>query len=395
MATRSSAITSQVVSDGEYAGRSLGYIWNPSTLAYEVATAGAISGVAAVSIADGANVTQGAKGDAAWDGASASPTSQSIFKYIGQKLEAIRALLAGALDVSDRVGRLLGVISGTVTANAGTNLNTSALALDATLTGGTQKAIARGGQKGTTNTNADITHTASGANHEALDVILYDATGNVINPTAIRALTNADVVKAQLQDNAGTAVTVGQKVMASSLPMVIASDQSAVPVVQPALTKGTQGATGVSTQDLKDAGRVQFSAATVVAGVAGVAVEAVLSMVAVRDGVAVAGATTFAVTAGKKLRITHCIVGFISTAAAVVSVRALLRINPTGAAIVTSPIIFPIPLPSAPAVIQQGNIWSVELPESFEFSGTHQFALSHIGSVATYTLWAALIGYEY
>lgn len=64
-----------------------------------------------------------------------------------------------------------------VTANAGTNLNTSALALDATLTGGTQKAIARGGAKGST-TAADVTSTASGANHQPIDVALYDGSGN-------------------------------------------------------------------------------------------------------------------------------------------------------------------------------------------------------------------------
>jgi hypothetical protein len=81
-----------------------------------------------------------------------------------------------------------------VQANAGTNLNTSALALDATLTGGTAKSIVRGGQKGTTNTNADITHTASGANHEVLDVAIYDSSGNLKDPTQIRALTATDVV---------------------------------------------------------------------------------------------------------------------------------------------------------------------------------------------------------
>jgi hypothetical protein len=72
-------------------------------------------------------------------------------------------------------------VSGTVTANVGT---TNGLALDATLTGGTQKSIVRGGQKGTTNTNADITHTASGANHEALDVAIYDASGNQLGLSA-------------------------------------------------------------------------------------------------------------------------------------------------------------------------------------------------------------------
>ncbi len=70
-------------------------------------------------------------------------------------------------------------VSGTVTANAGSNLNTSALALDATLTGGTAKAIVRGGAKGST-VAADVTSTASGANHQLIDIAIYDASGNQI-----------------------------------------------------------------------------------------------------------------------------------------------------------------------------------------------------------------------
>jgi hypothetical protein len=49
------------------------------------------------------------------------------------------------------------------------------------------------------------------------------------------SLTNGNLrgtVFAKLQDNTGTAITLGQKVSASSLPVVIASDQSAVPVSQ-------------------------------------------------------------------------------------------------------------------------------------------------------------------
>jgi hypothetical protein len=66
-------------------------------------------------------------------------------------------------------------------------------ALDATLTSGAQKAIARGGAKGAT-AAADITSTPSGANHQGQDVVLYDASGNLIDPRSIRALTSADVV---------------------------------------------------------------------------------------------------------------------------------------------------------------------------------------------------------
>lgn len=55
---------------------------------------------------------------------------------------------------------------------------------------------------------------------------LIVATG--IDNFTIAPLTNTSIVKAQLQDNAGTAITVGQKVMASSVPVVIASDQTGI-----------------------------------------------------------------------------------------------------------------------------------------------------------------------
>lgn len=65
----------------------------------------------------------------------------------------------------------------------------------------------------------------------ALDVGV-NVSGVQIDPRQIRALTNADVVKTQLQDNAGTAIILGQKVSASSVPVVIASDQSNLNIVQ-------------------------------------------------------------------------------------------------------------------------------------------------------------------
>ncbi len=66
-------------------------------------------------------------------------------------------------------------------------------ATDTTLTGGTAKSIIRGGQKGATNTNADITHTAEGADHEALDVQIYHG-GVAKDPTQIRTLTSSDQI---------------------------------------------------------------------------------------------------------------------------------------------------------------------------------------------------------
>lgn len=54
--------------------------------------------------------------------------------------------------------------------------------------------------------------------------------GNTIG--GILPLTNSSTVKSQLQDNTGAAITLGQKVMASSIPVTIASDQSAIPASQ-------------------------------------------------------------------------------------------------------------------------------------------------------------------
>jgi hypothetical protein len=62
--------------------------------------------------------------------------------------------------------------------------------------------MVRGGAKGAT-TAADVTSTAEGADHQAVDVQVYHG-GSAINPTAIRALTASDVVTS----NQGTAAAL-------------------------------------------------------------------------------------------------------------------------------------------------------------------------------------------
>ncbi len=87
-------------------------------------------------------------------------------------IQSIAAMTALKVDASATTQP----VSGNVTANPGT-LNGAAL--DATLTSGTAKAVARGGAKGIT-TAADVTSSASGANHQPLDVAIYDAAGNQV-----------------------------------------------------------------------------------------------------------------------------------------------------------------------------------------------------------------------
>ena len=98
-----------------------------------------------------------------------TPTTAVTGPVTDTQLRATPVPISGT--VTANVGTGTQPVSGTVTANVGT---TNGLALDATLTGGTEKAIARGGAKGAT-TAADVTSTANGADHQGLDVQLQNA----------------------------------------------------------------------------------------------------------------------------------------------------------------------------------------------------------------------------
>ena len=79
-------------------------------------------------------------------------------------------------------------VSGTVTANAGTNLNTSALALDATLTGGTQRAKVT---DGTNNAAVKAASTAAVATDPALVVAVSPNNTIPVNVSQIAGATTA------------------------------------------------------------------------------------------------------------------------------------------------------------------------------------------------------------
>lgn len=180
---------------------------------------------------------------------------------------------------------------------------------------------------------------------------------------------------------------------ASAVPVSQSGTWTATP---PALAKGTQGATGFSVQQLKDAGRAIVNAATAIAGVTAVTTEALLALNVSRDGAATSSVTTIAVTSGKRLRIIGITAGVISTAAAVISARVSLRMNPSGAVAANSPILAILTMSQqAAALAQAGDTCVLMLPEAIEISGTMQIGLSQVASVTTGTIWASLIAYEY
>jgi len=170
---------------------------------------------------------------------------------------------------------------------------------------------------------------------------------------------------------------------------------SAVPTTaSDPLTKGTQGATGFSVQPLRDAGRVikTYSAT----GIAGVTAIALATLVPQADGTAGAGATSFAVTAGKRLRITAFIVSFRTGAAAANWSRFSLLMSASGAVTTGSAIVCVVELapPAAVLGVSSGPI-AIPIPDGLELSGTQQFGVAHIALATTNVESITVMGYEY
>jgi hypothetical protein len=191
---------------------------SPYSSSNPLQTAG--GGGGAVTVADGADVAQGARSDAAWDGSAGSATLVAIGKAVWSKIGT--TLVA---DVTDRAGRLLGHVtvdnatlavtqSGTWTVQPGNTANTTAWKVDGSgvtqPVSGTVTANAGSGTFSTSDTGAAITGQTLEAGGSGLTGWL------------------ASIRKA-VTDRLGT---LGQKTMANSTPVVVASDQSAVPASQ-------------------------------------------------------------------------------------------------------------------------------------------------------------------
>ncbi len=223
------------------------------------------------------------------------------------------------------------------------------------------------------------------------------AGGNIIGSLAA----NQSVNNAQI---GGVAVAVGSGVTGTGVQRVVLATDVGLPAGAnnigttngPTLTKGTQGATGYSVQDLKDAGRVLFSAATVVAGVTTVTAEALMTLTPTRAGAAGAAATTIQATSGKTLCIEKISFSHRSTAAAVLSARSFLRMNPGGAVALASPIIDVFSTTQqAAALAEAGDTVVVTYPGGLEISGTQNVGISHIASAITGALYVSIVGFEY
>lgn len=289
-----------------------------------------------------------------------------------------------------------------VTANAGTNLNTSLLALETTqgagntllgavteaapasdtassgLNGRLQRIAQRisslitalgspfqagasigntsfGATQATaTNLNAAVVGTGT-AGTPAGNVLTIQGvaamTKLLVTPDSVALPANQSVNVAQM---AGVAPSLNTGVRDAGTQRVTIATNDSVPVTgtffqatqpvsgtvtitPPTLTKGTQGATGESTQDLKDAGRNVtniFMAAPIITTVA----EVMQSFVAYKSGAAVgATATPAVVTAGKTYRINSIEIHYVA-ATVIGGALVRMRVLAGGVALIGSPL---------------------------------------------------------
>lgn len=162
-------------------------------------------------------------------------------------------------------------------------------------------------------------------------------------------------------------------------------------VQQATLTKGNQSATGVSVQALKDSGRVsKFYSATF----SGTVAEAMITLTPITNSVAGVASTSFAVTAGKILRIMQICVSTRNAGAAGQGIVVQLRTNAAAATVLASPLVGTVATGSNLAVANSSNSDCMIFADGFEISGTQQFGLSQVGT-ATANNSVVVSAFEY
>lgn len=231
-----------------------------------------------------------------------------------------------------------------------------------------------------------------------------DSAGAVIDP-ALKGQLPAALVGGRLDVNLGAsgitlpvslAAAVDVSDRAARLLGVLSTGSNVIGSVK--LTDGTDTAlvtaSGmVQVMQARDISRVNISIKFNSA--AAPAADTICSCVKNTDGVDAAGATTFAITAGKRFRVQGIKLSVRTTTAATPWGEATVRMNPSGAAVIGSPIVHRLTVGGTAAVI--GNVAAdyYFFIEGWEVSGTQQICITFANNVATNVTDIVLFGYEY
>jgi len=140
--------------------------------------------------------------------------------------------------------------------------------------------------------------------------------------------------------------------------------------------------------------RVRFSA--VFQAVAPAVADTLLSLVAVRDGVAAAGATSLGVTASKTLRLSTLEFSLTANAAAAAFGTCTLRQNPSGATLIGSQSEGAWSVGNTEAVAGAARAIVVPLgDDGLELTGSMTFGISLSAQAVTNIISITARGYEY
>lgn len=216
---------------------------------------------------------------------------------------------------------------------------------------------------------------------------------------------NTDGISSQAIKPASTAAVAGDQAAVVALhpssPLPTGTNKvGTVDLATAAATgKGVQGANGVPTQDLKDAGRVNIAITCYQA--AGVITTEALFAAATfsrsADGAAASTGQQFTVTGGKRFRLQSIVVCLKNTAAAAGTSKLVLRYAAAGGTITTaSPIL---------AVLDMGTNMTVAgayidptemaLPDGVELLPASTFGFTNLAGAVTMLHTITLTGYEY
>lgn len=172
------------------------------------------------------------------------------------------------------------------------------------------------------------------------------------------------------------------------------------PVALPALTKGSQGVTGVSTQDLKDSGR---SIRTMVVDTFNIAAttETLLTLSYSSDNATPTSGSSYIVTAGKRLRIQNMLLGLDTVTGNTTAANVVLRIRAAAgaAATVTSPVQLIIAI-SGVGAANSASVETATFPDGWEFAAGTGIAFTatcagFLATTAAPKVLITVIGYEY
>jgi hypothetical protein len=327
----------------------------------------------------------------------------------------VNAIQSGTWNVGDGGGSLTvdgsvsvsGLVPGTTATSLGKAEDAPAADGD---TGVMLLAVRKDVAATTVGTNGDYHPLEVDANGRLWCSTLIDSAlptgGNVIGGVTQSGTWNVGTVTTVTTVAAVTAITNALPAGTNAIGKLAANsgvdigDVDVTSITPPTLTLGTQGATGFSVQELKDAGRTHVHYYAVAAAAGTTTTETAITLTKASGTGATSSAASFVITNGKRFRITSITFATRGHATATIqSTTFSLRINTAGAVTTSSTPIVLSARCATPAVASEWDRFIVPIPDGFEIvgNGTIQFGVT---AAATYTTnaptWDVLItGFEY